>query len=80
MATNGVAFSRGGNLGAAKWQTGRVQKLIENGEKSVERAEQGLCRWRCRKNPLWAGKKCRAEVGRIPLVCFAPFPIFGMCR
>ncbi len=62
--------------GAAKRQMGRVQKLIENGEKSVERAEKELCQARCGKSPLWAGKTCRAEVGRIPLVCVEPCPIF----
>ena len=61
---------------AAKRQTGRVQKLIENGEESVQKAEEELCRVRCGKSPLWAGKKCRAEVGRIPLVCVEPCPIF----
>ena len=62
--------------GAAKRQMGRVQKLIENGEKSVERAEKELCQGRCGKSPLWAGKKCKVEVGRIPLVCVEPCPIF----
>ena len=62
--------------GAAKRQTGRVQKLIENGEESVQKAEKELCRVRCGKSPLWAGQKCRAEVGRIPLVCVEPCPIF----
>jgi len=61
---------------AAKRQMGRVQKLIENGEKAVERAERELCQARCGKSPLWSGKKCRAEVGRIPLVCVEPCPIF----
>ncbi len=69
-------FSKGGKLGAAKRQMGRVQKLIENGEESVQKAEEELCRVRCGKSPLWAGKKCRAEVGRIPLVCVEPCPIF----
>ena len=61
---------------AAKRQMGRVQKLIENGEKSVERAERELCQARCGKSPLWAGKICRVEAGRIPLVCVEPCPIF----
>ena len=61
---------------AAKRQMGRVQKLIENGAKSVEIAERELCQARCGKGPLWAGKKCRAEAGRIPLVCVEPCPIF----
>ncbi len=61
---------------SAKRQMGRVQKLIENGEKSVQKAEEELCQGRCGKSPLWAGKKCRAEVGRIPLVCVEPCPIF----
>ena len=61
---------------AAKRQMGRVQKLIENGEQSVERAGKELCQGRCGKSPLWAGKKCSAEAGRIPLVCVEPCPIF----
>ena len=40
---NGGVFFQGGRLGAAKRQMGRVQKLIENGEKAVERAEKELC-------------------------------------
>ncbi len=73
---NGGVFFQGGKLGAAKRQMGRVQKLIENGEKAVERAGKELCQVRCGKSPLWAGKTCRAEVGRIPLACVEPCPIF----
>ena len=75
-ATSSGVFSKGGKLGAAKRQTGRVQKLIENGEKAVERTEKELCLGRCGKSPLWMGKKCSAEAGRIPLVCVEPCPIF----
>ena len=63
-------------MGEADGKAGRVQKLIEDGEKSVERAEKELCQARCGKSPLWMGKKCSAEVGRIPLVCVEPCPIF----
>jgi hypothetical protein len=69
-------FSKGAKLGAAKRQTGRVKKLIENGEKSVQEAGEELCRVRCGKIPLWAGKKCRTEMGRISLVGIELCPIF----
>jgi hypothetical protein len=61
---------------AAKKQTGRVQALIEGGEKVVEVAEKELCLTRCGKTPLWAGESFVVKVGTVPFLCIEPCPLF----
>ena len=61
---------------AAKKQTGRVQTLIEGGEKAVEATKKGLCLARCGKTPLWAGEIVVAKVGKVPFLCVGPCPLF----
>jgi hypothetical protein len=61
---------------AAKKQTGRVQALIEGGEKVVEVAEKELCLTRCGKTPLWAGESFVVKVGPVPFLCIEPCPLF----
>lgn len=61
---------------AAKKQTGRVQALIDGGEKAVEAVEKTLCLTRCGKTPHWAGKIAIVRSGRVPFVCIEPCPVF----